>query len=145
MVLQLDFGAEGEEDVDVRIDLAHAERAAGDVVVDPRLAEAMQQRRHQHDRRAHAVGQARGVGVDCVVMPQLQRSRREVGLDRRAETLEEAQQLANIDEVALEYFASPEFDGLLVANVTSVFPEHEHEAIVERHRGLVGAWVADQR
>jgi hypothetical protein len=29
--------------------------------------------------------------------------------------------------------------------VTSTFPEHEHESMVERHRGLVGAWVADQR
>ena len=52
-----------------------------------------------------------------------------------------AKHLANVDEIALEYFASPEFDGLLVATVTSLFPAHEHEAMVERHRGLVGAWV----
>jgi len=53
-------------------------------------------------------------------------------------------QLAHVDELAVEYFASPEFDGLLVDSVTSTFPAHEHEAMVERHRGLVGAWVRDQ-
>ena len=56
-----------------------------------------------------------------------------------------AAELANLDAIAVEYFASPDFDRLLVDTVTSTFPEHEHEAMVERHRGLVGAWVADQR
>ena len=55
-----------------------------------------------------------------------------------------ASELARIDELTVEYFASPEFDRLLVATVTSTFPAHEHEAMIERHRGLVGAWVADQ-
>jgi hypothetical protein len=31
-----------------------------------------------------------------------------------------------------------------VDTVSATFPEHEHEAMVERHRGLVGAWVSDQ-
>jgi hypothetical protein len=56
-----------------------------------------------------------------------------------------AEELADLDEITVDYFASPEFDRLLVDSVTSTFPEHEHEAMVERHRGLVGAWVADQR
>jgi hypothetical protein len=56
-----------------------------------------------------------------------------------------AVELARLDDIALEYFASPEFDRLLVDTVTSTFPAHEHEAMVERHRGLVGAWVRDQR
>ena len=56
-----------------------------------------------------------------------------------------ARELAYLDELALEYFASPEFDRLLVDTVTSIFPGHEHEAMIDRHRGLVGAWVADQR
>jgi hypothetical protein len=34
---------------------------------------------------------------------------------------------------------------LLVDSVTSVFPAHEHEAMIDRHRGLLGAWVRDQR
>jgi len=47
-------------------------------------------------------------------------------------------------ELVVEYFASPEFDTLLVEEVRRVFPAHEHEEMVARHRGLVGAWVADQ-
>jgi hypothetical protein len=56
-----------------------------------------------------------------------------------------AKHLSSLDEVTLEYFASAEFDGLLVRTVASTFPTHEHDSMVERHRGLVGAWVADQR
>jgi hypothetical protein len=56
-----------------------------------------------------------------------------------------AKQLPQMDELAVEYFGSPEFDELLVRTVTSTFPEHEHEAMVDRHRGLVGAGVEDQR
>ena len=56
-----------------------------------------------------------------------------------------ASSIPDMPAEALEYFGSPEFDELLVRTVTSVFPEHEHDAMVERHRGLVGAWVADQR
>jgi hypothetical protein len=43
-----------------------------------------------------------------------------------------------------EYFGSAAFDGLLVDVVRSVFPGHEQEQMVARHRGLVGAWVHDQ-
>ncbi|MOA47297.1 hypothetical protein D3C78_1699180 [compost metagenome] len=46
----LHFTAERTENVHVRIDLAHAQRAALDVVFQPRHAKAGQQRRHQHDR-----------------------------------------------------------------------------------------------
>jgi hypothetical protein len=52
--------------------------------------------------------------------------------------------LSRLDEVAVEYFASPDFDRLLVDTVTATFPAHEHEAMIARHRGLVGAWVSDQ-
>jgi hypothetical protein len=53
--------------------------------------------------------------------------------------------LAGFDDLALEYFESPEFDAVLVDTVTSTFPAHEHEAMVERYRGLVGAWTRDRR
>jgi hypothetical protein len=53
-------------------------------------------------------------------------------------------QLGRLDEIAVEYFGGPEFDRLLVDTVAATFPAHEHEAMVERHRGLVGAWVSDQ-
>ena len=53
-----------------------------------------------------------------------------------------AEHLGGLDELALDYFGGPEFDGLLVDTVTSTFPAHEHEEMVARYRGLVGAWVA---
>ena len=49
----LDRRAEGAQHLDMRIDLAHAERAALHVILEPRDAEARQQRRHQHDGGAH--------------------------------------------------------------------------------------------
>jgi hypothetical protein len=52
--------------------------------------------------------------------------------------------LAGFDAAVLAYFESPEFDALLVDTVRSVFPAHEHEEMIERHRGLVGAWTRDQ-
>src|SRR3954464_1922005 len=55
-----------------------------------------------------------------------------------------ARALPDAHEVVVDYFASPEFDVLLVEEVQRVFPAHEHEEMVARHRGLVGAWVEDQ-
>jgi hypothetical protein len=56
-----------------------------------------------------------------------------------------AQHLSYLDELALEWFGGGELDALLEETVRDVFPEHEHEQMLARHRGLVGAWVADQR
>ena len=47
--------------------------------------------------------------------------------------------------MTVDYFESGEFDDLLVATVQATFPEHEQEGFVEHYRGLVGAWVTDQR
>jgi hypothetical protein len=55
-----------------------------------------------------------------------------------------AEALPRLDELALEWFASPEFDALLVEVVSATFPAHEHEEMVARHRGLVGQWVREQ-
>jgi hypothetical protein len=54
------------------------------------------------------------------------------------------QQLPHVDEVVADYFASPEFDSLLVQTVTSAFPPREHDVFVPHYRGLVAAWVEDQ-
>jgi hypothetical protein len=54
-----------------------------------------------------------------------------------------ARWLAPMREIVVDYFASPEFDALLVEEVQRVFPAHEHEEMIARHRGLVGAWVKD--
>jgi hypothetical protein len=55
-----------------------------------------------------------------------------------------ATSLPSIRELVVGYFGSPEFDDLLVDVVRSVFPGHEEESMVARHRGLVGAWLRDQ-
>jgi hypothetical protein len=52
--------------------------------------------------------------------------------------------LPSIRELVVDYFGSPEFDDLLVDVVCSVFPAHEEEPMVARHRGLVAAWLSDQ-
>jgi hypothetical protein len=56
-----------------------------------------------------------------------------------------ASRLSHVDDMVTEYFASPEFDSLLVRTVTSAFPPREHEQFVPHYRGLVAAWVNDQR
>jgi hypothetical protein len=56
-----------------------------------------------------------------------------------------AQHLPYLDELAVEWFAGGEFDALLEETVRDTFPAHEHDQMLARHRGLVGAWVADQR
>jgi hypothetical protein len=63
--------------------------------------------------------------------------------ERYEEFVSEA--LGRLDELTLEYFESGEFDRLLVETVQTTFPAHEHEHFVEHYRGLVQAWVADQR
>src|SRR5581483_3224389 len=53
--------------------------------------------------------------------------------------------LPAIRELTVDYFGSPQFDALLVDTVRTTFPAHEHEQMVDRHRGLVGAWVREQQ
>jgi hypothetical protein len=56
-----------------------------------------------------------------------------------------AEHLADLDARMLEYVDGPEFDELLVATIRSAFPAHEHDQFVAHYRGLLAAWVADQR
>ena len=44
-----------------------------------------------------------------------------------------------------EYIQSPEFDAHLVATIRGAFPPHEHEQFIAHYRGLLSAWVNDQR
>ena len=50
-----------------------------------------------------------------------------------------------VDEAMAEYIDSTEFDELLVDTVQRTFPPGEHERFVAHYRGLLAAWVADQR
>ena len=54
-----------------------------------------------------------------------------------------ATHLAHLDELAHEWFTSPEFDDVLVRTVRSTFPAHEQEHFVEHYRGLLAAWARD--
>ena len=56
-----------------------------------------------------------------------------------------ARHLPHVDEAMHAYVQSPAFDALLVDTVTRAFPAHELERFVEHYRGLLGAWVRDQR
>ncbi len=56
-----------------------------------------------------------------------------------------ARHLPHVDEAMHAYIQSPAFDALLVDTVTRAFPAHEHEHFAEHYRGLLGAWVRDQR
>jgi hypothetical protein len=53
--------------------------------------------------------------------------------------------LAHADDCMAEYVESPEFDAHLVTTIQRAFPPHEHEQFVAHYRGLLGAWVTDQR
>jgi hypothetical protein len=53
--------------------------------------------------------------------------------------------LPHVDEAMAGYIDSPAFDALLVETVTRAFPPREHERFVAHYRGLLAAWVADQR
>jgi hypothetical protein len=55
-----------------------------------------------------------------------------------------ATSLAHVDELVLEWVASPELDALLVATVGKLYPSHEHERFVAHFRGLIGQWVREQ-
>jgi hypothetical protein len=56
-----------------------------------------------------------------------------------------ARHLAHVDEAMADYIDSAEFDDLLVDTVQRAFPPREHERFVPHYRGLLAAWVADQR
>src|SRR3954465_1631209 len=55
-----------------------------------------------------------------------------------------ASRLADFDEVALDWFAGPEFDRLLIDTVRQTFPFHEHDHFIAHYRGLLAAWCRDQ-
>jgi len=56
-----------------------------------------------------------------------------------------AENLAEIDEVTVEFVESPEMDKILVGAVETQFPQHEHEHFIAHYRGLLAASAADQR
>jgi hypothetical protein len=55
-----------------------------------------------------------------------------------------ATKLGQLDEITLEWVASPNFDQLLVQTVKSVYPAHEQDRFVAHLRGLLELWVRDE-
>jgi hypothetical protein len=53
--------------------------------------------------------------------------------------------LPHLDEVAVDYVESAEFDDLLVRSIRLEVEPERHEEMIERCRGLVAVWAADQR
>lgn len=56
-----------------------------------------------------------------------------------------AEHLGHVDQVMVEYVESDDFDRLIVDQVTTTFPSHEHERFIAHYRGLLGAWAEDRR
>jgi hypothetical protein len=54
-----------------------------------------------------------------------------------------ATSLAHVDELVLDWVASPDFDALLLRTVRDTYPSQEHERFVAHFRGLVGQWVRE--
>ncbi|HEY1488782.1 MAG TPA: hypothetical protein VGF84_21915 [Micromonosporaceae bacterium] len=55
-----------------------------------------------------------------------------------------AAHLAHVDDLAYDWIASAEFDGLLVETVRATYPANEQDRFVAHFRGLLGAWVSDR-
>jgi hypothetical protein len=56
-----------------------------------------------------------------------------------------ASRLGHVDEMVYDWVRSREFDALLVDTVKTTYPAAEHERFVAHLRGLLGAWVNDQK
>ncbi len=56
-----------------------------------------------------------------------------------------ASRLPHLDELVADWIESDDFDRLLVDTVRATFPPHEHDHFVAHYRGLLGAWVKDER
>jgi len=55
-----------------------------------------------------------------------------------------ADKQARLDEIVLDWVASPGFDQLLVRTVRSVYPAQEHDQFIAHLRGLLDLWVRDE-
>jgi hypothetical protein len=54
-----------------------------------------------------------------------------------------ATQLADVDEIVLDWVSSEEFRSLLRETVRATYPVHEHEKFLAHFGGLIDAWIRD--
>ena len=99
-VALVDRGTEGAEDIEMGVDLAHAERAALGVGVDCDLAQTVQQRRVQQDRGAHVLREfVVGEGVAKRGVVHAHDALVAVPLDLRTLGAEERDELVEVGDV----------------------------------------------
>jgi hypothetical protein len=63
--------------------------------------------------------------------------------DRYAEFC--ATRLAHVEELVYDWVSSPELDTLLLDTVRATYPPQEHDRFIAHFRGLLDAWIRDQR
>ncbi len=56
-----------------------------------------------------------------------------------------AEALPHLDEQVLDWVSGPDFDRLLLDTVLATYPSHEHDAFLAHFRGLIGAWISDEK
>ena len=87
-----------------------------------------------------------GDRADLVYEEKLERYGQLADAYFQAEEFEEFRRtvLPHLDELMVEYVSDPEFDDLLVHSICLEVEPERHEEMIERCRGLVRQWVADQ-
>jgi hypothetical protein len=87
-----------------------------------------------------------GDRADLVYEEKLERYGQLADAYFQAEEFEEFRRtvLLHLDELMVEYVSDPEFDDLLVHSICLEVEPERHEEMIERCRGLVRQWVADQ-
>ena len=133
----LDAAAETLEHLDVRVDLANAQAATFDVVLDARHAEAGEQRRHQHDRRAHLFGQTMALLVEVrVAVADIEHAAGEVDFDLAAEHAEDLDDLLHVGDL---------WDAAQAHRLTRQqrgAQDGQHGVLVRRRRDAAAQWRA---
>ena len=56
-----------------------------------------------------------------------------------------AEALPDIDDLVLEWVASPDFDRMLAGTIKATYPEHEQDRFTAHFRGLIDLWLTDER
>ena len=56
-----------------------------------------------------------------------------------------AEAMPEIDDLVLEWVASPDFDRMLTQTIKATYPEHEQERFTAHFRGLIDLWITDER
>jgi hypothetical protein len=56
-----------------------------------------------------------------------------------------AEAMPGLDDLVLEWVASPDFDRMLTQTIKATYPEHEQDRFTAHFRGLIDLWITDER